>query len=168
VEKSTVYFAKSLNRARRLARPGENALFASPRSAAALTAALQRGLTVVAQPDPGAASWNRALRRFFLPGAPELLRAAISGVSGAPTEDPAGRISTPSRREPVRANWITERLTDRRARALLAEIPMPRLWILEDFRKLRVSNRVLARLASAGVRLAVYRPLRWKRARGRA
>ena len=168
MEKPTVYFAATLGRARRLARPGERALFASPRSDAALNAALRRGLTVVARLDARDPSGRMALRRYFLPEAPELLRAAIAGVSGAPTEDPPNRKVRSRRREAAEANWIPSRLTDRKARLLLAETPLARLWILEDFRKLLVSDRVFARLRRAGVRLAVYRPLRWKRARRRS
>ena len=164
----TVYFAGSLEGARRLAKPGERALFASPNSAAALTDALKRGLTVIVRPGPGSARWNLALRRFLLPPAPPILQAAIGGISGAPTELPSGKASPAARREPVRANWMPGRLTDRRALALLADKPMPRLWILEDFRQLRVSDRVLSRLIRSGVKLAVCRPLSWKRARASA
>jgi hypothetical protein len=151
-----IVLAPTLAAARREARRFPGAGAATPRSARALAGALDSGRTIlVADPARRDPRWEAEKRRIFLPGAPELLRNAIGGI--VPGESPEGP-ATPG--GPDRAHWVPGDLTDRRARALLAAPPVPSLWIVEDFRRVRISPPVSRRLSRAGVRLAAFRALR--------
>ncbi len=157
-----VYFAASLAAARRAAGRTGDALFASPRRPGALRTALDQSLPVRAVAAARDSSfWRRIAPRFLLPGAPSLLHHAISGIArreeGESHEGATGRLG------PTSAHWIEGDLRDRRAAALLDDPDCPRLWIVEDFRKLRISDRMRRRLESERVAIAAYRPLRWVR-----
>jgi hypothetical protein len=151
-----IVLAPTLAAARRQARKFPGARAAAPGSARALAGALASGATIfVADPPRRNPRWEAEKRRIFLPGAPELLRNAIGGiVSGATPGGPAAV------RGPARAHRVPGDLTDTRARALLASPPVPALWIVEDFRRVRISGSVSRRLSRAGVRLAAFRALR--------
>jgi hypothetical protein len=151
-----VVLAPTLAAARRHARKFPDAGVAAPRSARALAGALASGATILVADPPGRdPRWEAEKRRIFLPGAPELLRDAIGGI--VPGEAPDGPAPAGG---PARAHWVPGNLTDVRARALLASPPVPALWIVEDFRRVRISPSVARRLSRAGVRLAAFRPLR--------
>lgn len=157
-----VYFAGSLAAARRAAKGRRNALCASPRRPAALGTALKNSLQVrVVAPSADSDFWARTAPRFLLPAAPSLLHHAISGISrheeGESHEGATGRTG------PAQAHWIEGDLGDRRARALLAEPDGPRLWIVEDFRRLKISARMWRRLGKRRVTIAAYRPIPWRR-----
>ena len=66
----------------------------------------------------------------------------------------------------TRAHWVPGDLTDRRAAAILDSPPVPPLWVVEDFRRLRIGPAMRAKLDAAGIRIAAYRALRLAR-RGR-
>jgi hypothetical protein len=159
VKRPVVWFAPTLADARRArARAGggahASARDASPRSTAALVPGLATGekVRVVDPPRPNAA-WERAKRRVLLPPAPSLLRDAIGGI--AAQEPPPG---TDRRRSgPTRAHWIPGDLTDARAASLLRSDPVPALWIVEDFRRLRLSRKTLANVEERGIEIAAYR-----------
>jgi hypothetical protein len=148
--------APTLAAARREARKVPDARAAAPGSARALADALASGAKIlVADPPRRNRRWEAEKRRIFLPGAPELLRDAIGGIVSGETPDgpaPAGG--------PARAHWVPGDLTDARARALLRSPPVPALWIVEDFRRVRLSPAVSRSLSRAGVRLAAFRALR--------
>ena len=151
-----IVLAPTLAAARREARKFPDAGVAAPGSARALAGALASGATIlVADPPRRNARWEAEKRRIFLPGAPELLRDAIGGI--VPGEAPEGPATAGG---PARAHWVPGDLTDARARALLASPPVPALWIVEDFRRVRISPPVSRRLSRAGVRLAAFRALR--------
>jgi hypothetical protein len=151
-----VVLAPTLAAARRQARRFPGAGIAAPRSARALAGALASGATILVADPPGRnPRWEAEKRRIFLPGAPELLRDAIGGI--VPGETPDGPATAGG---PARAHWVPGNLTDARARALLASPPVPALWIVEDFRRVRISRSVSRRLSRAGVRLAAFRALR--------
>lgn len=161
-----VFFAGTLAAARRAARGHAGALCASPRSPAALRRALVESLpvrAVIERERPG--SRNRTVRRFLLPPAPSLLHHAISGIARHEEEEAhegvAGRLG------PSRAHWIEGDLTDRRARTLLAELDGPRLWIVEDFRRLKLSAGIWSRLDERKIWLAAFRALAWRPANAR-
>ena len=118
---------------------------------------------MVVDPPRREAGWERAKRRFLLPPAPGLLRDAIGGI--AAHEPPPGKASRAA--GPARAHWLPGPLTDRRAASLLAAPPVPPLWIVEDFRKLRISPATFARLDARGIRIAAYRALETARRRRR-
>ena len=166
--RGAVWFAPTLAAARRAREraagsraPGAGGV-ASPRSTAALVRALARGDGVrVSEPTRPARAWERAKRRILLPAAPELLRDAIGGI--AAQEPPPGKGGRGG--GPTRAHWIPGDLTDARAAALLESLPVPPLWIVEDFRKLRLSSAMLDRVGRHGVRIAAYRALRVVRER---
>lgn len=159
---TSVWFAPTLAAARRAARTAGPGSIASPNAPRALTRALADGSPVaVVDPPRFDRRWEAAKRRFLLPAAPEVLRGAISGI--APFEPGPGG----SRRGPARAHWIPGNLTDRRARALLSAPPVPTLWIVEDFRRVRLSAGAARRLEEAGVRLAAFRALNSRSARTR-
>ena len=153
---SFIVLAPTLAAARRLARRVPDARAAAPGSARTLAGALASGATIlVADPPRRNRRWEAEKRRIFLPGAPELLRDAIGGiVPGATPDGPAAAHG------PARAHWVPGDLTDARARALLASPPVPALWIVEDFRRVRISPSVSRSLSRAGVRLAAFRALR--------
>jgi hypothetical protein len=154
--KSLVVLAPTLSAARRQARKFPGAGIAAPRSARTLAAALASGATILVADPPGRdPRWEAEKRRILLPGAPELLRDAIGGI--VPGETPDGPATAGG---PARAHWVPGNLTDARARALLASPPVPALWIVEDFRRVRISPSVSRRLSRAGVRLAAFRALR--------
>lgn len=148
--------SRAMRRARNRAAARADDRLASPRSPGALVRALAEGRRVVVadppRPDP---AWERAKRRFLLPSAPGLLRDAIGGI--AAREPPLGKAGRAH--GPTRAHWLPGPLTDRRAAALLAAPPVPPLWIVEDFRRLRVSPAMRARLDARGIRIAAYRAL---------
>lgn len=151
-----VVLAPTLEAARRLAGKFSDARPASPRATRALGAALASGApVVVADPPRRDAGWEAEKRRILLPGAPGLLRDAIGGIASI---EPAGPPAAGG--GPARARWIPGDLTDRRARAILEEPPGPRLWIVEDFRRVRLSAAARRRLERAGIRLAAFRALR--------
>lgn len=161
-----VYFAGSLAAARRAAKDDDNALFASPRLPAALGRALEESLVVRAVADSGDSRfWKRVAPRFLLPGAPSLLQHAISGI--ARHEDSGAHEGAAGRLGPTEANWIEGDLRDRRAAALLEDPDCPRLWIVEDFRRLKLSNRTWRRLQARGIAVSAYRPVRWMRQKPR-
>ena len=150
-----VWFGPTVAAAGRAARKGGEA--ASPRATAPLVRALATGAPVIlVDPRRRSPAWERAKRRFLLPSAPGLLRDAIGGI--APQEEPSG--STPRSGGATRAHWIPGDLTDRRAAAILASPPVPPLWVVEDFRKLRIGPAMQARLEAARIRIAAYRSLR--------
>jgi hypothetical protein len=105
--------------------------------------------------------WRQIERRYLLPAAPALLRRAIEGISRRPGEsgDSPGRGGAGA----ARAMLVEGVLDDARMRRLLSAADVPRLWILEDFRRLSLSGRALERLYGHGIRLAVMRPLRARR-----
>jgi len=170
-KRDVVWFAPTLAAARRASRrgntrPGQRGVdrskppagnrFASPRAPAALVRALSAGQPVaVVDPRRRDPAWERAKRRFLLPSAPDLLRDAIGGI--AAQESPPGKAG--GAQGPSRAHWLPGPLTDRRAAALLAQPPVPPLWIVEDFRKLRISPAMRDRLEARGIRIAAYRAL---------
>jgi hypothetical protein len=93
-----------------------------------------------------------------------MLTAAISGISRhgeEPGTGPTGQGGTASA-----AFYLEGALTDRRARLLLAERRPPRHWIVEDFRKLRLSPRMIDRLDEKGVRLSALRTFPVRRRHG--
>jgi hypothetical protein len=138
--------------------------FASPRATAALVRALASGEpVVVVDPPRRNAAWDRAKRKILLPPPPGLLHAAIGGIAvhEAPPRSPDGRPGA------TRAHWIPGDLTDARAAAILASPPVSPLWVVEDFRKLRVGPATEAMLEAAGIRIAAYRALRVARRRSR-
>jgi len=150
-----VVLAPTLAAAKKMAAGFPGAAAAAPRATRALTAALSSGSPVlVADPVRPDARWNAEKRRILLPGAPALLRDAIGGIVSI---EPAGGPAAPG--GPARAHWIPGDLTDRRAAAILRESPVPALWIVEDFRRVRISLPVRKRLDRAGVRLAAFRAL---------
>jgi len=155
VKKPLVVFAPTLAAARRTAARFPGAAAAAPRATRALTAALSSGRPVlVSDPPRRSARWEAEKRRVLLPAAPELLRDAIGGIASIePSDGPAAPGG------PARAHWIPGDLTDRRADAILRGSPAPGLWIVEDFRRVRLSPPVLRRLARARVRLAAIRAL---------
>jgi hypothetical protein len=161
VTRAVVWFAPSLaaaRRARRRAGAGADpsAREASPRSTAALVRALATGERVrVVDPRRRSGAWERAKRRILLPAAPDLLRDAIGGIAAHEPPPGTGRRRT----GPSRAHWIPGDLTDSRATALLRSAPVPPLWIVEDFRRLRLSPRMLRSVEEGGVRIAAYRAL---------
>jgi hypothetical protein len=151
-----VIFAPTLAAARRAAAGVPGATVASPRSIRALSRAVEAMVRVaVVDPDHRDPHWEIAKRRILLPPAPQILREAISGIT--PKEAPPGPATA---RGPARAHWIPDTLTDRRAAALLEEPPVPLLWIVEDFRRLRISPAMFSRLERFGVRLAAFRALK--------
>jgi hypothetical protein len=128
---------------------------AAPGATRALTAALASGRPVlVADPARRDSRWEAEKRRILLPGAPALLRDAIGGIASI---EPSGAPSASG--GPARAHWVPGDLTDRRAAAILRDSPVPALWIVEDFRRVRISPPVRKRLDRAGVRLAAFRAL---------
>ena len=161
MKRGAVCFAPTLAAARRAAAraggPAAAADAASPRSTAPLVRALAAGgRVVVADPAKRSAAWERAKKRVFLPPAPGLLRDAIGGI--AVHEAPSGTAHRGGG-GPNRAHWIPGDLTDARAAGLLASPPVPPLWIVEDFRRLRLSPGMMARIEGRGIRLAAYRAL---------
>jgi len=172
MKRPVVWFAPTLAaalRARRRAGVGadDSARDASPRSTAALVRALGTGERVrVVDPSRRSAAWERAKRRILLPAAPGLLRDAIGGI--AAEEPPPG--ADRRRSGPTRAHWIPGDLSDSRAAALLRSAPVPLLWIVEDFRRLRLSPSMLAKIEGRGIEIAAYRavdPVRGKRRKRR-
>ena len=182
----SVWFGPSVAFARRAAAraPGGGARaerdLASPRATAALVRALASGEPVVVVDPPRrtavdsprrtavdsprrTAAWERAKRRILLPPPPGLLHAAIGGIAAheAPPRKPDGRPGA------TRAHWIPGDLTDARAAAILAAPPVSPLWVVEDFRKLRVGPATEAKLEANGIRIAAYRALRVARRRPR-
>lgn len=161
-----VWFAPTLAAARR-SRTREGAAAdaareASPRSTGALVRALTTGEKVrIVDPPRRSAAWERAKRRIFLPPAPALLRDAIGGI--APQEPPPG--ADRRRSGPTRAHWIPGDLTDSRAASLLRSDPVPALWIVEDFRRLRLSPKTFSSLEARGIEIAAYRTVSPVRAR---
>jgi hypothetical protein len=150
-----VVLAPTLAAAKKIAARFPGAAAAAPRATRALTAALSSGSPVlVADPARQDARWNAEKRRILLPSAPALLRDAISGIASI---EPSGGPAAPG--GPVRAHWVPGDLTDRRAAAILRESPVPALWIVEDFRRVRISTPIRKRLDRAGVRLAAFRAL---------
>ncbi len=157
---SVIWFAPTLAAARRSrTRAGaaaDAAREASPRSTGALVRALASGEKVrIVDPPRRSPAWERTKRRIFLPAAPGLLRDAIGGI--APQEPPPG--SDRRRSGPTRAHWIPGDLNDSRAASLLRSAPVPTLWIIEDFRRLRLSPRMLATVEAHGIAIAAYRAL---------
>ena len=160
---TSVVFAPTLAAARRAGGNRTGLLFGSPRSDAALDRALALGARVrFCAPAGDAAFWALVRRRYALPAAPALLRDAIGGIARRhETEETPrlgrGRSGGGAR---LRALWLEGPLTDRRARSLLREGGDTRLWVIPDFRKLRVSAPLQRRMERAGVRVAALRPLR--------
>ncbi|HET9792927.1 MAG TPA: hypothetical protein VFS34_00585 [Thermoanaerobaculia bacterium] len=169
MKRGIVWFAPTLGAARRARQRAEGTTghpdgAASPRATADLVRALSTGEPVrVVDPPRPSASWERAKRKILLPAAPGLLRDAIGGI--AAQEPPPGGENR--RGGPTRAHWIPGDLTDERAAALLGSPPVPSLWIVEDFRKLRLSAGMRARVEREGVGIAAYRALSPFRARRR-
>lgn len=155
--KRIVYFAATMAAARRAAAGrAEDASFASPASPSALNAALRAPASVVVVEPPRATpAWEEAKRRFLLPPAPVLLREAILGIA---TDQESDGPSAPG--GPSRAHWIPGALTERRAAALVSSPPVPLLWIVEDFRSVRLSPETLRSIRRRGVRIAAFRALR--------
>jgi len=150
-----VVLAPTLAAAKKMAARFPGAAAAAPRATRALAAALSSGSPVlVADPARPDARWKAEKRRILLPSAPELLRDAIGGIASI---EPSG--GPPASGGPARAHWIPGDLTDRRAAAILRDAPDPALWIVEDFRRVRISPSVRDRLDRAGVRLAAFRAL---------
>jgi len=150
-----VVFAPTLAAARKAAARFPAAAAAAPRATRALAAALSSGSPVlVVDPARPNARWKAEKRRILLPAAPALLRDAIGGISSI---EPSGGPGAAG--GPARAHWIPGDLTDRRAAAILKDAPVPTLWIVEDFRRVRISALVAGRLDRAGVRLAAFRAL---------
>ena len=156
-----VYFGPTLAAARRAAAGrGGGAAFASPHAPAALSRALASLAPVVVADPPGPAAgwpakWKEARSRFLLPPAPGILREAILGI--ASDQRPEGPAAEGG---PNRAHWIPGTLTERRAAALLSSPPVSLLWIVEDFRRLRLSPATLRTIRGRGVRIAAFRALR--------
>ena len=151
-----VFFAPTLARAAAEASGVEGAAIASPRRPEALCVALDCAIPVCVRAsarDRG--FWKLARRRFLLPAAPDLLRQAISGITRHENSPPPGH----HRGGPTRAQWIEGFLTDSRAGRLLDEAGGPRLWVVEDFRRLRLSDQRLDEVESSGIMLSAYRPL---------
>jgi len=151
-----VFLAPTLSASRREARRFRGSAAASPDSDGALIRALASGARVVVLDPPGRdPRWESAKRRIFLPAAPVLLRDAIGGIAVIePPKDPAARGG------PALAHWLPGYLTDRRALALLDDPPVPRLWIVEDYRRVRITAAVRTQLQRRGIRLAAFRALR--------
>jgi hypothetical protein len=159
---AAVVFAATLSAARRAADGRPSVLCASPRASSALGRALAESLPVLAVAPPGEKPfWRLAKKRYFLPPAPALLRQAIAGIARRRSADPEPLAG--ERRARLRAHWIEGDLKDSRARELLKDADCPRLWIVEDFRRLRLSDRMHRRLEEARVELAAFRPLTWRR-----
>jgi hypothetical protein len=163
-EPRTVYFAESLAAARRAGSGDREPLIASPRRPRALHTALSESLPVLAVVPAGRkAFWKRVARRFLLPAAPPLLHHAISGI--ARHEESEVHEGAEVRLGQTRADWIEGNLGDRRARSLLEDPDRSRLWIVEDFRRLKITGGMWRRLEKEKIAIAAYRPLRWRRQR---
>ena len=158
-----VFLAPKLSASRREARKFRGSAAASPESDGALVRALASAAPVVVLDPPRRdPRWEWEKRRIFLPGAPGLLRDAIGGIATIDTRDVPGASPGGSlvRGGPARAHWVPGNLTDRRALALLDEPPIPTLWIVEDYRRVRITPAVRRKLDRRGVRLAAFRALR--------
>lgn len=157
-----VVFAPTIAAAKRAGRGRREFLSASPKSDGVLDRALSAGLPVrFCAPRTAAKFWTLVRRRYWLPAAPALLRDAIGGIArhGAEEETPRDPRGGPPRGR-LAALWIEGALSDSRARALLREASEIRLWVIEDFRKLRASDSLLRRVERAGIRIAALRTLR--------
>jgi hypothetical protein len=156
VNGTLVFLAPTLSASRREARRFRGSAAASPDSDGALVRALASGARVVVLDPPGRdPGWESAKRRIFLPAAPGLLRDAIGGIAVIEfPKDP----TVPG--GPALAHWLPGNLTDRRALALLDDPPVPRLWIVEDYRRVRITAAVRTQLQRRGIRLAAFRALR--------
>ncbi|MGH9442885.1 MAG: hypothetical protein ACRD16_11485 [Thermoanaerobaculia bacterium] len=157
-----VVFAPTIAAARTAGGNFREFLSASPRSDTALDRALAQGLPVrFWAPRDASAFWTLVRRRYWLPGAPSVLRDAIGGI--ARRSEPETRTRNSAQHSPsggAEALWIEGALSDSRARSLLREGTGPRLWVIEDFRKLLASDALLNRVQREGIHLAVLRPLR--------
>lgn len=163
-EISLVVFAPRCEDAARRARRFEGAAAASPRQPEPLHRALADGTVVeLLEPRRPTAAWKRACRRLFLPAAPGILVAAISGISRTGEEPAASR--TRDGGTASAAFYLEGTLTDLRAQRLLSEPKPPRHWIVEDFRRLRLSPKMIDRLDERGVRLSALKtfPVRRRR-----
>lgn len=157
-----VVFAPTISAAKRAARGRREFLPASPKSDGALDRALSEGLPVrFCAPKTASKFWALVRRRYRLPPAPAVLRDAIGGIArhSAAEETSRNRPGGPARGR-LQALWIEGSLSDSRARVLLREAGEIRLWVIEDFRRLRVSDAVLSRAERAGIRIAAIRTLR--------
>jgi hypothetical protein len=159
---TSVVFAPTIAAAKRAGRGRGGFLFASPRSDEALDRALADGLPVrFFAPKAAADFWALVRRRYRLPAAPGLLRDAIGGIARHHAADvQSGKPRGGPSRGRLEALWIEGVLSDSRARSILRESKGTRLWVIEDFRKLRVSESLFPRLERAGIRIAALRPLR--------
>ncbi len=105
--------------------------------------------------------WELTRRRYRLPAVPEILGEAIDGIARhRERKDPVIRKRAAGGPDWSRALWIEGRLSDSRARSLLASSDGARLWVIEDFRKLALSNRLLRLVEGAGIRLCALNPIR--------
>jgi hypothetical protein len=165
-----VVFAPTISAAKRAGRGRSECLPASPRCDRALDRALSEGLPVrFCAPKTASKFWSLVRRRYRLPAAPALLRDAIGGIARHETaEEKSPNARGGPARGRMEALWIEGALSDSRARALLREGGEIRLWVIEDFRRLRVSDALLARLERAGIRIAAIRTLRASVLRSRA
>jgi hypothetical protein len=159
---SCVVFGPTLECARRAGRALRDSLPASPKSDRALDEALADGRAVrFCAPTANTKFWSLVRRRYWLPAVPALLRAAIGGIARHSAKGEPGRAS---RDEPDQdgseALWIEGKLSDARAKSLLSDSRQVRLWVIEDFRKLKVSDSFLARIEGAGIRITALRGLR--------
>jgi hypothetical protein len=159
---SSVVFAPTLAAARKAGRNLRDSRFASPKSDGALDEAFKRRSPVrFFAPTKNAAFWELVRRRYWLPAIPGLLRDAIGGIARHNSPDPSvsEKREGPSRGS-SQALWIEGKLSDARARSLLANSGEVLLWVVEDFRKLGLSDPVLRRIEKAGIRICALRPLR--------
>ncbi len=157
-----IVFAPTISAAKRAGRGRREFLPASPKSDGALDRALSEGLPVrFCAPKSASKFWKLVRRRYRLPAPPPVLRDAIGGIARHSAADGTSR-NLPGRPPGGRlqALWIEGSLSDSRARALLRETGEIRLWVIEDFRQLRVSDALLSRAERAGIRIAAIRPLR--------
>jgi len=165
-----VVFAPTISAAKRAGRGRSEFLPASPKSDGALDRALSEGLPVrFCAPKTDTKFWALVRRRYRLPAAPALLRDAIGGIARhSAAEETSGNPTGAPARGRLQALWIEGALSDSRARALFREAAGVRLWVIEDFRRLRVSDAILSRMERAGIRIAAIRTLRAPVLRSRA
>ena len=159
---TSVVFAPTLAAAKRAGRRLRDSRFASPRRARAVDEAFVRQWAVrFFAPTKDEAFWKHVRRRYWLPAAPALLRAAIGGIARHAAREESRRGKREGRgRGASRAIWIEGRLSDARARSLLRSSGEVPLWVVEDFRKLALSDSVFGRVERAGIRICALRPLR--------
>lgn len=161
MKKRRVIFAPTPSQAKKSAGARRDALLAWPEEPRNLWQALREDLPVqFTARRTDRRFWNLVNTTYLLPAAPSLLRHAIDGIGRHPAHHGTEAVSE---RGPASAFWIEGKLTPARTRQLLADPAAPRLWVIEDFRALRLPGPLLPALARRGIRLAVFRKLRARR-----